>query len=306
MTRVLCAIDLSDQSVQLVRCAAAIEPPAGGSLTVLHVVPTFDAVETHSGGWFDPVKVVYAPPREEVLACVQQVVAAAGLATEHVRCVVEAGEPAKTIIGQAQGVRADVIALGTREADGFDRPRLGPVAEDVLRHSECDVLTVPPRTPSGARPGDSVIVCGVDSSAHARHAVRKTFELADTLHAGVVLVHVVEWLAELEPSDDVDFNIADIRARLVYNAQRRLDVLVDDEAPAAGRVRTRVVIGRPHRELLRIADEEHASLIVVGKHADGVPLSFGGSTVEHIVRSAPCPVLTIDLYSKVKEVSDVA
>jgi len=47
--RVLCAVDLSDLSVGLLECAAAIEQWHGGSLTILHVVPTFDAVERHPG-----------------------------------------------------------------------------------------------------------------------------------------------------------------------------------------------------------------------------------------------------------------
>lgn len=89
MKRVLCAIDLSDESVDLVKRAAAIEPLFGSSLTVLHVVPTFDALETHRGGWFDPVTVVYAPPREEVLAKIREVVATAGLRPELVSCTSE-------------------------------------------------------------------------------------------------------------------------------------------------------------------------------------------------------------------------
>lgn len=293
--RVLCAIDLSDQSLQLLKIAAAIEPGSAASLVVLHVVPTFDAVEMHRGGWFDPVSVVYAPPREEVLARVQQVVAAAGLANEHVSCRVKEGETAKTILEQAEALSADAIVLGTHEADDGARPRLGQVAERVLRHSRCDVLTVPPRRSSPARADViSTILCAVDFSPEALHAVTVASALADRVHAGVMLVHVIEWLADIGLADEVDFHAADFRARLVYNAQQRLDALVAGEASMGHAVRTRVAIGRPHRELLRIAEEEHVSLIVVGKQADrDMSLPFAGSTVEEVVRSAPCPVLTI-------------
>ena len=47
MKRVLCAVDLSDLSVDLLECAAAIGRWYGRCLTILHVVPTFDAVERH-------------------------------------------------------------------------------------------------------------------------------------------------------------------------------------------------------------------------------------------------------------------
>jgi nucleotide-binding universal stress UspA family protein len=109
-----------------------------------------------------------------------------------------------------------------------------------------------------------------------------------------VLVHAIEWLAEVEPPDEVDFNVSDFRTRLVYNAQRRLDALVTDEAALGRVVRTKVAIGRPHRELLSVAAEEHADLVVVGNHGrGGAALPFLGSTVEQIVRAASCPVLTI-------------
>lgn len=57
MKRVLCAIDLSDVSIELLRYANAIVQRYGGCLTVLHVVPTFDTMEVHADGWFDPVAI---------------------------------------------------------------------------------------------------------------------------------------------------------------------------------------------------------------------------------------------------------
>jgi nucleotide-binding universal stress UspA family protein len=241
------------------------------------------------------VTVVYAPPREEVLARLRQVVVAAGLPAEQVNCRVEEGEAAETIIERAQALGADVIALGTHEVDHEDQPRLGPVADSVLRRSRCDVLTVAPRVSTAARhvPG-SAIVCGVDFSPHARHALEAAVEFADRVEARVLLVHVIEWATDAHLPADVDLNVSDVRARLVYNAQQRLDALVAAQPFVAGAIRTRVVFGRPHRELLGIAGQEHASLMVLGKHAGrGLSLPFVGSTVELIVRSATCPVLTI-------------
>ena len=52
--------------------------------------------------------------------------------------------------------------------------------------------------------------------------------------------------------------------------------------------------GKPYREILRVADEHSADLIVVGVHGRGaIDRMLFGSTTQHLVRQASCPVLTI-------------
>jgi nucleotide-binding universal stress UspA family protein len=108
-------------------------------------------------------------------------------------------------------------------------------------------------------------------------------------------MHAIEWIADEQPMDDVEFNVAEFRARLVYNAQQRLDALVDSESAGHARsVRTKVVIGRAYRQVLAVARNEHADLIVIGQHGgSGRPLPLIGSTADQIVRGASCPVLTV-------------
>lgn len=48
-----------------------------------------------------------------------------------------------------------------------------------------------------------------------------------------------------------------------------------------------VVAGKPHREILRLADAQQAGLIMVGNGRDH------GSTAEDVVREATVPVLTV-------------
>jgi universal stress protein A len=54
-----------------------------------------------------------------------------------------------------------------------------------------------------------------------------------------------------------------------------------------------VVRGRPYVEIVRIAEERKIDLIVLGVFGRGAldRLVFG-STAEHVIRRAPCPVLT--------------
>ena len=55
-----------------------------------------------------------------------------------------------------------------------------------------------------------------------------------------------------------------------------------------------ILSGRPHHEILRIAAEQEADLIVLGIHGKyAVDRLLFGSTAEPVVRRAPCPVLTV-------------
>jgi nucleotide-binding universal stress UspA family protein len=54
------------------------------------------------------------------------------------------------------------------------------------------------------------------------------------------------------------------------------------------------LVGRSYKEILRVAQDQFADLIVMGVQGRGaVDLMFFGSTTNHVVRQAACPVLTI-------------
>jgi glycine betaine transporter len=55
-----------------------------------------------------------------------------------------------------------------------------------------------------------------------------------------------------------------------------------------------IASGKPHHEILRVAAEWGADLIVLGTHGRTVvDRMIFGSTVEPVVRRAHCPVLTM-------------
>ena len=293
LQRVLCAIDLSDLSVAPLKTAAALQRWFDSCLTVLHVVPTFDAMEVHNGEWFDPVSIVYSKRQDEVVENIRDRAREAGIREDRVRFLATAGKPATAILEQAAATRAELIVIGTNGLRGIERLLLGSTADTVLRRAACDVLSVPPRAkrdPARLR----TVVCGVDFSQESIYAVRAAFELSDRVGARVVLIHSVEWLPEEQPADDLEFSASDFRARLVHDAQQRLDALVVEESPLARAVRVKTATGRAYREILRVANEEQADLIVVGHRGrSGAAVPLLGSTVDAIVRGASCPVLTI-------------
>jgi nucleotide-binding universal stress UspA family protein len=62
----------------------------------------------------------------------------------------------------------------------------------------------------------------------------------------------------------------------------------------SARVETLVGQGAPAAEILRIAAEQQASLIVIATHGrTGLKRLALGSVAEQVIREAPCPVLVV-------------
>jgi nucleotide-binding universal stress UspA family protein len=55
-----------------------------------------------------------------------------------------------------------------------------------------------------------------------------------------------------------------------------------------------ILVGRPSEELVKLAEEKGANLIVMGTHGRaGFDRLLFGSVAHEVVRAAPCPVMTV-------------
>jgi nucleotide-binding universal stress UspA family protein len=85
----------------------------------------------------------------------------------------------------------------------------------------------------------------------------------------------------------------------VYDAQRRwaeetLEARVADLRQLGIKASWRVQTGIPYEEIVKIAEEERADMIVMGTHGrSGLNRFLLGSVAERVIRLASCPVLTV-------------
>ncbi len=142
------------------------------------------------------------------------------------------------------------------------------------------------------------ILCPTDFSEPACEAVSVAGELAGAFCAELVLVHVVEPVSALPAvsteGGPFEFNIAAYEQALLSSAAERLHRTALERLPRNLKPVERVVQGPVALEIVEMAKEEGADLIVLSTHgATGIRHLLLGSIAEKIVRSAACPVLSI-------------
>ena len=138
------------------------------------------------------------------------------------------------------------------------------------------------------------IVCPVDLSEVSMGALKLAAGVADTCGSSLVVVNVVEPI--VAPSDFTfgPMTTGEVEDRLVERSEVALRELAATLHLPEGRVSVRVERGRASSEIVRVAQEEKADLLVMGTHGyTGMAHVLLGSTAERVLRKAPCPVLTL-------------
>ena len=84
--------------------------------------------------------------------------------------------------------------------------------------------------------------------------------------------------------------------KLQADARKRLALMASPDEVASGRVVLAAAWGDPGDEILKYARAHNVDLIVCGTHGRrGWDHLVMGSVAERVVRTAPCPVLTVHL-----------
>ena len=240
-------------------------------MTVLHVHHSPSAAPAQLAP-LSPVEPVVLTASD--LEQIRRRIAAFAPAEAQARVPVEAkaaeGDPAREILAEAAS--ADVIVIGTHGRSGFERLVLGSVTEKVLRRATCSVLTIPLSAPPAAETVPVLfrrIVAAVDFSDVSMYALRHAASLAAEVDARLTLLHVVEAPEQMALWIDRAETTSRIR-KWTEAVQQQLRHAVPNEVREYTHVVQRVETGRAYREILRVADEEQADLIVLGAHGHGV------------------------------------
>ncbi|OFW13418.1 MAG: hypothetical protein A3H29_16850 [Acidobacteria bacterium RIFCSPLOWO2_02_FULL_67_21] len=295
--RILCPVDFSECSRHAFDYAAAIARWYGSAITMLYVQPLVPLAAVAPGAPAFPAYVMTAAERSALIAGMRRLAEGEAGANPVVDYQVAEGSVGVEILALAEKLSCDLMVMGTHGRSGFDRLLLGSVTERILRKAACPVLVVPPRAPDAVplAPVFRRILCAVDFSDCSLKALDFAISLAEEADARLTVLHVVEFMPEEEEvltgtPDTVRKFVAETEAE----RRRRLDALVPGAVRSYCTVETEMARGKPGRAILRVAAERAADLIVLGVHGRGAAdLAVFGSTTQHVVRAAACPVLTL-------------
>lgn len=140
------------------------------------------------------------------------------------------------------------------------------------------------------------VLVATDFSPASEVALTYGRELARAFDASLHVLHVVDDLAAHAASSNApQLNLGQLQTSLEREARDALEALLTDDDRRTLDARPVQVTGHgAAKAILAYAQEHVVDVIVVGTQGrTGVAHLLMGSVAEHVVRAAPCPVLTV-------------
>jgi nucleotide-binding universal stress UspA family protein len=296
VSQLLIAVDFSNNSTPAVRAAAWLCRELGHAATLVYTTEPEVLTGSESEARLQESLAGWARTRLGRIA--REELEDVDVTT---RLVEGARGASEGIVDAAKELDAGLIVMGTHGRTALEHRILGSTATSVVRHAECDVLTVRPPLP-GDEPLDvklrnwvltraegaiDTVLCPTDFSHGAARAEHRAALLADRFGAELSLLHVVAlpfWAGDGSEAGE----------RMRGEAQDRMVEAIERARKRGARVHGRVVEGTVHQAILAQAAADEADLIIMGTEGKtGLKRWAIGSVAERVVRTSMTPVWTV-------------
>jgi nucleotide-binding universal stress UspA family protein len=284
--RILCPVDFSEFSATAYDYAQSLACHYKATLYLLHVIDSLAPYRCYFAfpeGYDEAFRGLSAPAE-------QQLREFAETHSQHLvepQCQVSDGVATDLILSFAAEQAASLIVMGTHGTRGVDRVLLGSVTNKVLRKARVPVLAVRKPEHDAVAPGEGsdgihlqrIIFC-TDFSVCSEEALGHAVSLAEEYKAELTLLHVLEGVAPANLENEIT----------------KLKTQIEQLIPGGAHCATKpiVLIGKPYQQIIGLALESRADLIVMGvRGRNAVDLALLGSTTERVVQLGPCPVLVV-------------
>ena len=138
------------------------------------------------------------------------------------------------------------------------------------------------------------ILFPIDFASNFEPLVPWVSTLAGKFEATVYVLFVAQDLAHFASFYVPHGNIEEFQQQAIDSATKRMAAAVEEFGKKFPKVETRVELGVPAEKILAFAEKEKIDMIVMGAHGrTGLERAIFGSVANKVVKSAPCPVLTI-------------
>ena len=137
------------------------------------------------------------------------------------------------------------------------------------------------------------ILVPVDFSDNSKKVLDAAVFLAEKCDAAIYVVFVVQTFEDYSGFFVPHMPMIQFEEELVKSAEQKMGMFVECGDVAA----TKVLTGDVAEEIVGFARQEKIDMIVMGTHGyKGLEKVMFGSVADKVVRSASCPVLTINPY----------
>ena len=252
LRRIVCAVDLSEQSVPILMRALQLADVHGSELLVVHMTKR-DLASNES-----------APPAgvTDAFLALRRITDTEPYQDVPVRWIMAHGDPAVELARFVRRTNADLTIVGgasPRPSTGV----VGTVANAVFRTTGSPVLVIPRSIDDGLPPNPyREVLCGV-SSGLSSQTLRYALSLGQEFESRLTILHV----------DDSD-EVRRTHATWVRTDVSRLRAEIPPGAHEWCVIEELVANGDPAEELVKAARDRETDLVVVG--SAGMPGSDGG------------------------------
>jgi len=294
---VLFATDFSATSEAALPYATAICRHFGATLHAVHVMSDTSLLLMTGGVDYVSMGTLYEDAHNEAKQKLEQLVPAFG--TLQHRTYVRHGQVWKNLALIVDETAIDLIVVGTHGRTGLGKLLLGSVAEDILRHAPCPVLTVGPKISGRNRlpvvngkerdlaPPElelRQILFATNFAENSSLVGSTAVSLAEEFHSRLTLLHVLE-----------DYTRLGTHPGPIEDNIRRLRELIPLNANLQYTPETLLEFGPAAERILKIAADREADLIVIGTRAaeEVGTTHLPWTTTHHVIANAQCGVLTV-------------
>jgi nucleotide-binding universal stress UspA family protein len=296
-TKILLASDGSAEAIRAARMAITLSEKLDSELHVAYVEPLPDhfaspeSITYHTEYRHELRKIAERDAHDKLGKEAQKIRDMGEVTETHARV----GRPDAEIVRLAEEIGAGLVVLGSRGLGPIRRALMGSVSSSVVRHAHCSVLVVRESGDGGGSELPRKILLAVDGSEGGDAAARSAVDIAGAADSELHVLYVMqteryipypgpeawEWAANLER--------AKRHARSWVEGQgRRI------QAERAKSTKAHLAFGKPDQEIVKLGEDLHAGLVVVGSRGLGaLRRVLIGSVSDSVVRHAQCSVLVV-------------
>jgi nucleotide-binding universal stress UspA family protein len=147
------------------------------------------------------------------------------------------------------------------------------------------------------------VLTPIDFSDNSGLVVESAAYMAGTFKADLHVIYIVQNFEDYSGFFVPQMNVPNIEHELFVGAEQQMEKFCNDhnsffETTGVSEVVHKVLVGDVSEKIVEYADEAGGDMIVMGTHGyKGLERIMFGSVADKVVKSAGCPVMTINPYT---------